>query len=213
MSLLSDIVRNQRGAQSRAAPAAETHLSVPAARSCPGSANSLSLREQRAQGMPGADAPAALRVRIENTQVSHHRFTGSIRPSLRDGFNGFLRDLLGEPGLLSPSQAAMRKHRCPLDISVGISGPHDFAVRVSAVRLEAPKRPPHPASNVRDDRETPLMWARDVADSAGDLGARSTATDWHDGQITCHALTACQGNAHPGMTMVTCSTLARRAIQ
>ena len=31
--------------------------------------------------------------------------------------------------LLPPSQAAMRKHCRPLDISVGISGPHDFAVR------------------------------------------------------------------------------------
>jgi hypothetical protein len=116
----------------------------------------------------------------------HHRFTGSIRPSLRDGFNGFLRDLLGEPGLLSPSQAAMRKHRCPLDISVGISGPHDFAVRVGTVRLEAPKRPPHPASNVRDDRETPscgretlrilpVIWGLDQLRQIGTTG-KSPAT-------------------------------------
>jgi len=54
------------------------------------------------------------------------------RPSLRNGFNGFLRDLLGEPGLLSPSQAAMRKHCRRLDASVGASGPHDFAVRDNA---------------------------------------------------------------------------------
>src|SRR5271156_77761 len=57
------------------------------------------------------------------------------------------------------------------------------------------QRPSHPAPNVRDDRETPLMWARDVADSAGDLGVRSTAAHWHDGQITCQALAARQGNA------------------
>src|ERR1700690_4106549 len=33
-----------------------------------------------------------------------------------------------------------------LDTSVGVSGPHDFAVRHSAARLASPPRPPHPAS-------------------------------------------------------------------
>ena len=47
----------------------------------------------------------------------------------------------------------------------------------------------------RSNRETPLMRARDVADSAGDLGRRSTAAHWHDGQITCRALTVGQGHA------------------
>jgi hypothetical protein len=31
----------------------------------------------------------------------------------------------------------------------------------SAARLASPLRPPHPASNVRDDREAPLLWERD----------------------------------------------------
>jgi hypothetical protein len=48
------------------------------------------------------------------------------------------------------------KHRRQLDASVGASGPHDFAVRLTRVRLSAPKRPPHPTPNVRDDRETSL---------------------------------------------------------
>jgi hypothetical protein len=48
------------------------------------------------------------------------------------------------------------KHRRQLDASLGASGPHDFAVRFTRVRLSAPKRPPHPTPNVRDDRETPL---------------------------------------------------------
>jgi hypothetical protein len=43
-----------------------------------------------------------------------------------------------------------------LDTSVGVSGPHDFSVRVSAVRPWRHPRPPHPASYVFDDRETPL---------------------------------------------------------
>jgi hypothetical protein len=44
-----------------------------------------------------------------------------------------------------------------LDASVGASGPHDFSVRFSAARLASPKRPSHPVSNVRDDRDTPLL--------------------------------------------------------
>jgi hypothetical protein len=48
-----------------------------------------------------------------------------------------------------------------LDASVGASGPHDFAVRQNAARLASPKRPPHPALYVRDDRETPLERRRD----------------------------------------------------
>jgi hypothetical protein len=44
-----------------------------------------------------------------------------------------------------------------LDASVEASGPRDFAVRlIHRVRLSRDKRPPHPAPNVRDDRETPL---------------------------------------------------------
>jgi hypothetical protein len=39
--------------------------------------------------------------------------------------------------LLPPSLAPIPKHRRQLDISVGMSGPHDFAVLVSAVRLAA----------------------------------------------------------------------------
>jgi hypothetical protein len=35
---------------------------------------------------------------------------------------------------------------CKLDTSVGASGPHDFAVRVSAIRRWHHQRPPHPAS-------------------------------------------------------------------
>jgi hypothetical protein len=43
-----------------------------------------------------------------------------------------------------------------LDASAGGSGPHDFAVRDLRCSSKAHPRPPHPAPNVRDDRETPL---------------------------------------------------------
>jgi|SRR5882724_2800872 len=69
------------------------------------------------------------------------------------------------------------KHRRQLDAGVEASGPHDFAVRFGVVRLSTLSRPPHPAPNVRDDGETPLLWAPDAEDSAGDLGLRSIAAN------------------------------------
>src|SRR5579859_5728751 len=69
---------------------------------------------------------------------------------------GLYRALPGEPGLFATVICATRKHRRQLDTSVGVSGPHGFAVRFGAARLASPTRPLHPAPNVRDDRETPL---------------------------------------------------------
>jgi hypothetical protein len=69
-----------------------------------------------------------------------------------------IRALPGDRALLPPSFAGQSRD---LDASVGASGPHAFAVRFSAARLATLLRPPHPASNVRDDREAPLLWERD----------------------------------------------------
>jgi hypothetical protein len=63
------------------------------------------------------------------------------RPSLRNGFNGYF--------VLSPA-IGLVCHRhladtsAKLDAGVEASGPHDFAVRVSAARLQRHQRPPHP---------------------------------------------------------------------
>ena len=46
------------------------------------------------------------RVVVENTRVSHHGHTGNARHSPRNGFNGFLRALLGDRAFLSPSLAS-----------------------------------------------------------------------------------------------------------
>ena len=68
----------------------------------------------------------------------------------------------------SPRCAGLDSHRHSqiiireLDPSVGGPGPHDFAVRISRARLAQRTRPSHPAPNVRDDRETPLLWERDA---------------------------------------------------
>jgi len=65
--------------------------------------------------------------------------------------------LSSKTGFVVSVAGAMRKHRHQLDISIGMSGPHDFTVRKGAVRPSAPLRPSHPAPNVRDDRDTPLL--------------------------------------------------------
>jgi hypothetical protein len=44
-----------------------------------------------------------------------------------------------------------------LDTSVGVSGPHDFSVRLSALRPKAHPRPPHPAPRFVTLRNAPLL--------------------------------------------------------
>ena len=51
----------------------------------------------------------------------------------------------------------MHEHRHRLDASVEASGPRDFTVRLPRRSSSTERRPPHPAPNVRDDRETPLF--------------------------------------------------------
>jgi len=51
----------------------------------------------------------------------------------------------------------MRKHRRQRDASVEAPGPHDFAVRKTVTRQLTASRPSHPALNVHDDREAPLL--------------------------------------------------------
>jgi hypothetical protein len=53
------------------------------------------------------------------------------------------------------SSPVMRGHHHRLDISVEMSGPHDFAVREQRPSSCAPPHPSHPALNVRDDAYAP----------------------------------------------------------
>src|SRR6266481_6299957 len=90
---------------------------------------------------------------------SHHRFSPISRHSLRDGFNGFLRALPGDHAWLPPSFAEDSATLAPA------SERQDHTTSPSAaagVRLIALPRPPHPALNVRDDRDPPLVRTRDV---------------------------------------------------
>jgi hypothetical protein len=53
------------------------------------------------------------------------------------------------------------RHLARRSTCIGAPGPHDFAVRVMLF-VSQHARPSHPASNVRDDRDTPLLWRRDA---------------------------------------------------
>jgi hypothetical protein len=64
-----------------------------------------------------------------------HEHTGSaeaVRPSLRNGFTAYnvLSPVIGFLATVIPEKLASHE----LDASVEASGPHDFAVRISAVR-------------------------------------------------------------------------------
>src|SRR5438874_13193093 len=50
-------------------------------------------------------APAASHANKKAHERSRHRFTETVRPSLRNGFNGLYRALLGDEFVLSPSLA------------------------------------------------------------------------------------------------------------
>jgi hypothetical protein len=76
-----------------------------------------------------------------------------------------LRALPGEPGFLATIPDTMRKHRRQVDTSVGVSGPHDFAVRPLITRQLMRVRPSHPAPDVRDDREAPLLVEHGTAET------------------------------------------------
>ncbi len=58
---------------------------------------------QREAGNAGRSTHPQPRVVKNNTRVSHHGYAGNTRHSPRDGFNGFLRALLGDRAFLPPS--------------------------------------------------------------------------------------------------------------
>jgi hypothetical protein len=93
--------------------------------------------------MPGARCARSRMCSVESTRVSHHGHTGATRHSLRNGFTAYF--------VLSPVTGLFCHRRladnsAKLDASVGASGPHGFAVRVSALVSSAARvhRIPHP---------------------------------------------------------------------
>ena len=106
--------------------------------------------------MPGARAHPQPHMRIKKAHELQSPQVRRKRSGIpcANGFNGFLRALLGDRAFLPPSPDGS-SHK--LDASVGAPGPHDFAVRLKCTRQLHRKRPSHPALHVRDDRDTPLL--------------------------------------------------------
>jgi hypothetical protein len=102
--------------------------------------------------MPGARCARSRACSVENTRVSHHGHTGSP---------GIPRAMVLTGSFVISPVTGLVCHRhladksTKLDASVGASGPHDFAVRLSAVR-QRHRHVHRIPSRVRDDRETPL---------------------------------------------------------
>jgi hypothetical protein len=95
---------------------------------------------------------------------------GWSRPSLRNGVTAYTRSPRG-PGFLAPVAREPLVER-PAGLA-SASGGQDHTtspsasapfVRANIISHAQPMRPSHPAANVRDDRETPLMRRRDGAD-------------------------------------------------
>jgi hypothetical protein len=103
---------------------------------------------------------------IESTRASHHRFTEQSGVSCAMVLTAY--------SALSPVNGVFCHRRlqvttCKLDPSVAGTGPHDFAVRVGIARLAMPSASIASCTNVRDDRDAPLLSGQDARISAGDL--------------------------------------------
>ena len=103
------------------------------------------IRPKKIEGAGKTGCALHPRSRVQSVERDAHEHTGSaeaVRPSLRNGFNGFLRALLAT-GFLSPSSPKKLASQ-KLDASIGASGPHDFAVHLTRCSSKAHRRPPHP---------------------------------------------------------------------
>ena len=95
-------------------------------------------------------AACAMVVGRAHTRWSGH--TGITRHSPRNGLR-LIGDLLGEPCTFATVARAPERE---LDTSIGVSGPHDFAVRFRYPRQERHPRPPHPRPALMTLRNAPL---------------------------------------------------------
>jgi hypothetical protein len=114
-----------------------------------------SIRGRRECRAPDAPAAACAMVVVERTRVSQVTPESPGIPRAMVLTVSFV--LSPGTGLSCPRRlrTCIRK----LDTSVGVSGPHDFSVRLSALRPKAHPRPPHPAPRFVTLRNAPL-WDR-----------------------------------------------------
>jgi hypothetical protein len=108
-------------------------------------------RESRVRAAPAVSCAMC-------TKRCAHEHTGpaeASRLSLRDGFTAYtaLSPVTGFLATVIPEKLASHE----LDTSIGVSGPHDFAVRIGAVRLSCTAASTASHRAFRDDREPPLL--------------------------------------------------------
>jgi hypothetical protein len=118
----------------------------------PSCARSLSLNKQRAQGKPGANAPAASRAKV----IKHTSIVTTGSPNWSGLPCAMVYGLYVLPGERLFCRRRLQVPTRKLDSSVAKSGPHDFAVRLSRHSSTAPPRPLHPAPRFVTTR-TPLL--------------------------------------------------------
>ena len=126
--------------------------------------------DQRARGMPGAQCTRSL-VCAGVVLVCTRVFTAEA-PETSGIPHAMVLRLISRsprgPGFLAPVALWI----IPQSLTPA-SGRQDHTTSPSAsgaARLASPKRPSHPAPNVRDDRDTPLLVGRDGANTTTDLG-------------------------------------------
>jgi len=118
--------------------ALQTYLRDLAASSARGLPGTSCPQTWRAQGRPGARCTRGLVCNV-HLKKSAHEHTGSaetLRPSLRDGFTAYFV-LSPVTGLCCHRRSREALASWKLDTSVGVSGPHDFAVRNNIARPHA----------------------------------------------------------------------------
>src|SRR6266446_3093131 len=123
--------------------------------------------------MPGAQCTRSLACEIDKAhERSHHRYTG-VNPAFpAQWFYGLLRALPGDQACLTPSSRENLRDLTPASGRQNdTTWPYASAsfVRLAFARALTLPRPSHPAPNVRDDREAPLLWARDGGSPSADL--------------------------------------------
>ena len=99
---------------------------------------------------------------VESTRVSNHRYTASTGIPCATVLT--VSSVLSlATGLFCHHHRRDAKLHRQFDAASGRRDHTASPSASSAARLAPPKRPPHPAPNVRDDRETPLLVRRDSA--------------------------------------------------
>src|SRR5581483_6109738 len=100
----------------------------------------------RAQGRPGGRCTRGPRAEKDLRKRENHRYRRRHSGLPRAVVYGLYALSLVSQCLFATIISQHAFGACArLDASVGASGPHDFAVRISAARLTAPSRPPQPA--------------------------------------------------------------------